>query len=177
MFTIQDFERAINKKSKRSILDSILFSVQKNQVAYSMNLYNNHYRGIYAEKMVGNKLVDHGFDVIHYGETHDFDLMIGNSIRAEVKLATIQPYNKNSTQYIFHKIKPECFDIIFFVFLNPLGLSIKWTDCEMFSEWAKEYKRGKSGYSIRFNQDMTSKKLVYNENFESFVRIFQPVGC
>jgi hypothetical protein len=177
MFTIQDFERARAKKSTRSILESILFSVQKNEVAYAMNLYNNHYRGVYAEKMVGNKLLDHNFDVTHYGETHDFDLLINDSIRAEVKLATIQPYLKNSTRYTFHKIKPEYFDIIFFVFLNPLGLSIKWTDSEMFIEWAKEYRRGKNGYQITFDQDMVSKKLVYNESFESFVGIFKPVGC
>lgn len=175
MFTIDDFERVHtnNRQRPKSILESLLFSVQKNEVAYAMNLYNNHYRGIYAERLVGNKLTDHGFDVVHYGETHDYDLLINRDIRAEVKLATVQPYNKNSTQYVFHKIKPECFDVIFFVFLNPYGLTIKWTDSNIVSKWSVKYKRGKNGYSMRFDSKMQSKKIVYDESFDGFVELFK----
>lgn len=174
MFTIADFERARGAKPAGSILDAILFSVQKNEFAYAMNLCNSHDRGHYTEKMVQHKLVDYGLDVQHCGESCDYDLMIGEHIRAEVKLATIQRYGRSSrTQYVFHKIKPECFDVLFLVFLNPYGTTIKWTTSEMTYEWSKEYKRGKSGYQVRFNGDMVSDKLVYNEKLELFVGLYK----
>lgn len=174
MFTITDFEKVRSGKGSRGLLDAILFSVQKNEFAYAMNLCNSHDRGHYTEKMLQNRLIERGFDVIHCGEGGDYDLLIDNSIRAEVKLATIQQSGKSQhTHYIFHKIKPECFDVIFLVFLNPHGITIKWTDSEMFTEWSKEgYKRGNNGYQIRFDSNMIAKKLVYNETFDGFVNVY-----
>lgn len=175
MFTIADLERAKGTKSTGSILDAILFSVQKNEFAYVMNLCNSHDRGHYTEKMVQNKLMDYGLNVDHRGESCDYDLLIGENLRAEVKLATVQRSSgSNRTQYVFHKIKPECFDVLFLVFLNPYGTTIKWTTSEMCDGWSKEYgiKRGKNGYQARFNDEMVSHKLVYNEKLELFVRLY-----
>lgn len=174
MFTLADFERARNSSNpKRGILESLLFDIQKSDVAYALNLSNNHFRGHYAEKMLQHRLEDSGFDVVHYGETHDYDLLINGDIKAEVKLATIQPYGKKSTQYVFHKIKPECFDVIFFVFLNPNGLTTKWTDSNIIKKWSINRKRGKNGYQLRFDSQMQSKKITYDESFEGFIGLLK----
>ena len=173
MFTICDFERARSSTCiKSSILDSILFSIEKNEFAYVMNLCDSHDRGTYAERLVGNKLIDHNFNVDFYGTANDYDLLVNYSIKAEVKLGTIQANGKKNTKYVFHKIKPELFDVIFLVFLNPNGIVIKWTTSEMFSEWSIDYTRGKNGYAIPFNGDMIAKKLIYNENLDSFIRLY-----
>ena len=171
MFTIADFERAREHKSIDGIMDALLFSIEKNEFSYAMNLCDSHDRGTYAERLVGNKLIDHGFRVDFYGAAHDYDLLINNSIRAEVKLGTIQPSGKNKTKYVFHKIKPELFDVIFMVFLHPNGVDIKWTTGEIFTEWSVDYTRGKNGYAITFNGEMVAKKLVYNETLDSFIRL------
>lgn len=172
MFTIADLDCV--RGGNKTILDAILFSIQKNEFAYALNLCNSHDRGTYAEKLLQKKLIERGFDVLHCGEGGDYDLLIDDGIRAEVKLATIQQCGKGSrTQYVFHKIKPECFDIIFLVFLNPYGITIKWTDSEMVTEWTKEgYTRGKNGYQITFNSEMVAKKLAYNETFDGFVSVY-----
>lgn len=170
MFTISDFERVRTTKT-RSLLADIVFSVEKSEFAYVMNLYNSHDRGVYAERMLCNKLVDCGLNAVHCGQTCDYDILVNNT-RIEVKLATVQGSpNGKSTKYYFHHIKPEFFDVLFFVFLNPYGTTIKWTTQEMFSEWSVDYIRGKKGYSIGFDGKMQSKKLIYNETFESFVRL------
>jgi len=171
MFTMTDFERVRSEKRSGSILDAILFSLEKNEFAYSMNLCNSHDRGSYAEKLLRDKLIDNGFDVDHCAEGGDFDLFINSGLRAEVKLATIQAANK-SVQYTFHKIKPELFDVLFMVFLEPTGATIKWTTNEMVSEWSVDYKRGKDGYQIRFDGTKKCGKLVYNETLDGFVRIY-----
>jgi hypothetical protein len=174
MFTIQDFERArATTKTSSNILDALLFSIEKNEFAYAMNLCDSHDRGTYAEKLIGHKLIDSGFSVDFYGTAYDYDLLINSSIRAEVKLGTIQPNGKKRTKYVFHKIKPEYFDIIFLVFLNPNGIVTKWTTNEMFFEWSADYKRGKDGYSVTFNGDMQATKLVYNDTFDSFVNLYK----
>jgi hypothetical protein len=172
MFTISDFERVRNETKPKSILDSVLFTVQKNEFAYAMNLCNSHDRGCYAEKMLKNKLLDNNFDVYHCAYGSEYDLLVDDCIRAEVKLATIQQSGKQ-TQYVFHKIKPEFFDILFFVFLNPNGTTIKWTTTENFSDWSCNYTRGKQGYQIRFNGNMESSNLAYNDTFDSFVNSFK----
>jgi hypothetical protein len=171
MFTIADFERASVKKQTDGIMDALLFSIEKNEFAYAMNLCDSHERGTRAERVVGNRLIDHGFSVDFYGADHDYDLLINQTIRAEVKLGTVQPYGK-STKYVFHKIKPEMFDVIFLVFLNPNGAVIKWTTSEMFAEWSVDYTRGQHGYAITFNGEMVAKKLVYNESLDSFIRLY-----
>jgi hypothetical protein len=173
MFTIQDFERAGPEKSTDSIMEAVLFSMEKNQFAYAMNLLDSHGKGTRAEKVVANTLIDSGFYVKLYGKTHDYDLLINNDIKAEVKLGTIQSSGRNKTKYTFHKIKPELFDVIFFMFLHPYGATIKWTTDEMMKEWGVDYIRGKDGYSITFNEDMQHKKLVYDESEESFIRLYR----
>ena len=104
MFTMADFERARTANKTRTILDAVLFSVEKNEFAYAMNLCDSHDRGTYAERLVGNRLIDSGLIVDFYGKDHDYDLLINNSIRAEVKLGTIQPNGKNKTKYILSLI-------------------------------------------------------------------------
>lgn len=172
MFSLADFERVRNTTKQKGILDALLFSIQKNEFAYSMNLCDSHHRGTYAERLIGNKLVDNGFTVEFCGENLDYDLLVNCSIRTEVKLATVQPYYRNKTKYVFHKVKPECFDILFLVFLHPNGMDVKWTDTEMVSSWSTDYKRGERGYCITFDGDMNSKKLMY-DNFDSFVRAYR----
>lgn len=170
MFTINDFERVrSNGKKSKGILDALLFTVQKSEIAYAMNLCDSHHKGTYAERLIGNKLIEYGMSVEFYGAAHDYDLLINHDIRAEVKLSTVQPYGKSSTKYIFHKIKPELFDVIFFVFLNPYGLTIKWTDSNIVNKWSTNYTRGANGYSISFNSNMSSKKISYDESIETFV--------
>lgn len=172
MFTISDFERVRTTKT-RSILADVVFSIQKSDIAYAMNLYNSHDRGVYAEKMICNKLVDAGRNAVHCGKTCDYDVLLDSCVRIEVKLATIQPTpNGKTTKYTFFHIKPELFDVLFLVFLNPNGIVVKWTTSEMFTEWSVDYVRGEKGYSIGFDGTMRSKKLVYNETFDSFLRLF-----
>lgn len=173
MFTIQDFERAGPEKSTDSIMDAILFSIEKNQFAYAMSLLDSHGKGTRAERVIANTLIDSDFDVKLYGKTHDYDLLINDTIKAEVKLATIQSAGRNKTKYTFHKIKPELFDVIFFMFLNPYGATIKWTTDEMINAWAVDYTRGKDGYAITFNEYMRHKKLVYDESEKSFIRLYR----
>ena len=172
MFTMADLERArVATNKKHSLLDALLFSIEKNEFAYAMNLCDSHDRGTYAERLVGNKLMDCGLIVDFYGKDHDFDLLINNNIRGEVKLGTIQPNGKKKTKYMFHKIKPECFDIIFMVFLNPNGITIKWTTSEMLSAWSVDYTRGANGYTVTFDGNMVCKKLIYNDTLDSFIRL------
>lgn len=165
MFTVADFEEA------KSVLDrESPYSMEKNELAYRVNLLNSTDRGRCGEHMIAKKLRTSGFVVNRFGDGKDFDILVDNHIRVEVKMSSVKPRGKR-IYYYFQKIKPELFDIVFFLFITPEGLRVKWTHSDMISLWAKENnaKRGKEGYSPFFDDYCDNMNMYYYDDFNSFV--------
>lgn len=167
MFTVEDFEQA--KRAKYGIEDNVLFSLERNPFAYAMSCANSTDRGDYAEWVIGESLKKKKYLVKRLGGTNSYDLLLNNSIRVEVKMATLRRRNF----YICQKIKPELFDILFMLFLTPDGMIIKWSTQEDVNEWSESYKRGKEGYNINFNSYIENDNLRYND-FETFMYYHHP---
>jgi hypothetical protein len=171
LFTLADLERVRAERKSKGILESVLFSVEKCPFAHSLSLDHSTDRGSNAEWLMKNKLIEYGFDVKYDADRADYDLLLNNHIRAEVKLATIREI-KGLPRYRFQKIKPKCFDVLFFVFLGTHGSVVKWTTSEMFTEWSKDYMMGKEGYDVQFDDNRFCEKLIYNETFDSFIKTY-----
>jgi hypothetical protein len=169
MFTIQDFERA--KIAKYGIEDTVLFSLQRNEFAYAMSCANSTDRGDFTEYLVCDLLKSNGYSVRRLGgSVNDYDLLLNESIRVEVKTATLR---KKRNQYVCQKVKPELFDVLFMLFLTPDGMVAKWSTTEDVNEWAITHKRGKEGYNITFNDYIENDNFRYND-LESFMYYYHP---
>lgn len=160
MFTMQEFEKA----SLGGIERSILFSLSKNPVSYSIALMNNKDKGSRIEMMIYNRLLASGFDAKYIGGK--YDILLNNLFRVEVKCATI----RQSNEYIVQKVKPEHFDLILMVFIAPDRQEIKWSTQECVYDWAKDRARGIEGYSIIFNSDIVNHNFVYSNGYNTFLR-------
>lgn len=168
MFTLKDLERA--KQEKYGIQDTILFSIERNPFAYALSCHNSTDRGDFAEFILCDKLRGMGYSVQRLGGSRNsYDLILNNTIRAEVKLATLRRRN----YYICEKIKPELFDVLLMMFLTPDGMVTRWATSEDISDWASWHKRGKEGYSIYFNNYIENYNVRYND-FESFQYYYHP---
>ena len=168
MFTMQDFRNIEQYLQRNSV-----FSPERNELCYELSLLNSTNVGLSAECMLAQKLRMCGFVVHHYTTKHDFDILLNDSIRVEVKLSTCSP--KKSGYYI-QKIKPELCDIIFFCFVTPDGTVVKWTRSKHIVSWANKnnMKRGPEGYSPYFDKYCDNLNMVYSDSFDSFVDEYSP---
>jgi hypothetical protein len=144
---------------------TILFSLSKNPVSYSISLMNNKDKGQMIELMMYRRLLASGFDVHYVGGKHD--LLINQHIRVEIKCATAR---HDSGLYVIQKMKPECFDIVFMVFIAPDKQEIKWSTQENVNTWAMDRARGVEGYSIVFNESIENNSLKYHNGFDTFLK-------
>lgn len=172
MFTMRDFSR-IKKGIKGLEIDN-LFSPERNELAYEMSRLGSPARGTCGEKFVALHLRRMKYNVKRYGNIHPFDLLVNNSIKCEVKVATFCRYGK-SFLYAFQKIKPELFDILFLVFVTPDGLVIKWTEQKYVDMYTKDKKRQKDGYYMYFDSSCDNVNMAYNDSMDDFVK-FYPVS-
>lgn len=161
MFTMQEFEQAKISGIERSIL----FSMSKNPVSYSMAMMNNKDKGQQIEMMMYKRLLSSGFDVEYIGGR--YDILLNKIFRVEVKCATMR---SDTGTYIIQKIKPEYFDILIMVFVAPDRQEIKWSTQEHVYNWTKDKARGVEGYSIVFNTDIVNHHLTYNNDYNSFLK-------
>jgi hypothetical protein len=168
MFTLEDLERA--KQQKYGIQDTILFSIERDAFAYALSCHNSTDRGDFAELMVCGRLKSMGYSVQRLGGARNsYDLILNQTIRAEVKQATL----RRRSSYICEKIKPELFDVLIMMFLTPDGMVIRWSTAEDISDWGSWHKRGKEGYNIYFNIHLENHNVRYND-FESFQYYYHP---
>lgn len=165
MFSMDDFQQA--KAGIGGIERTILFSISKNPVSYSMSLLNSKDRGKQIEMMIANRLMSHGFQVKYVGDKMGYDLLVNDFMKIEVKCATMRHLDN---RYVIQKIKPECFDIMFMVFIAPDRQEIKWTTQEMVIEWANGKSRMEQGYNVWFTPEITNDNFIYNDNYHSFLR-------
>ena len=172
MFTIADF-----KEVEAELVKEKIYSVEKNELSYRINLLNSTDRGLFGEKMLVKKLMMSGFVVQHYGSSSDFDILVDSKIKVEVKMSSIK-IRGNRAYYYFQKIKPELCDVVFFMFLTPTGVKIKWTHSDMIDLWAEENnaKRGKEGYTPIFDGYCDHMNMYYYDNFDSFVEKYGSCG-
>lgn len=174
MFSMNDFETA-SRLETTSIERAILFSMSKNPVSYSLSLLKSRDRGIRVEAMIANKLIFSGFSVKRVGDHENYDLLVNDTFRVEVKCAT---YAASVKQYKIQKVKPEFFDILFMVFVAPDRQEIRWSTSEMVLLWTQNKSRTEQGYDIVFNKTMNNRALIYNDNYHSFVAEYsQSISC
>lgn len=164
MFTMQEFEQA----KLGGIEKSILFSMSRNPVSYSMAMMNNKDKGQHIEMMMYNRLLSSGFEAEYVGGR--YDILLNKLFRVEVKCATAR---SDSGTYIIQKMKPEYFDILIMVFVAPDRQEIKWSTQENVYNWAKDKARGVEGYSIVFNSDIVNHNLVYSNGYQSFLNEYR----
>lgn len=153
MFTMEDLQAT-------QVVSSEIFSPERSRVAYELSLMTGPERGVCAERMVYNRLLADGWDVKYIGGTNSYDMQIvhNNTIyKIEVKLATYAQKAKTKKGvtygYNFQKIKPYFFNFLFFVFLTPDGLLVKWAKSEDVADYCFCKKEGASGYNIGANSN------------------------
>jgi hypothetical protein len=168
MFTMQDF-----KSIQQYLRNDSVFSPERDELCYELSLLNSTKVGLSGELMLAKRLRMCGFTVHHYVGKNDFDILLNDSIRVEVKLAT---YNNTKKGYVIQKIKPELCDIIFFCFLTPDGTVVKWTRSKHIVSWANEnkMKRGPDGYNPFFDRYCDNINMAYSDSFDSFVDEYSP---
>ena len=153
MFTMEDLKAT-------QVVNTEIFSPERSRLAYEMSLMTGPERGVCAERMIYNRLLADGWDVKYIGGTNSYDMHIvykDTIYKIEVKLATYskKAQTKKGTVYgyNFQKIKPHFFNFLFFVFLTPDGLVVKWAKSEDVSRHCYWKKEGASGYNIGANSN------------------------
>ena len=162
MFTMLDLANAKNTIfNKRG--DSQLYTPQKSEMSFDLYGMSSLDRGTCVELMIVEHMKRFGIDATHVGGSNsENDLTIfagGKIIRGECKSSLLGP---TSDKYYFQGVKPECFDILFFAFVNPTqGVVVKTTGKKDILAWVNTYspKRKKDGFDIYFRPDMTNEKI------------------
>ena len=159
MFTIEDLQEVQSEKNN-------IFSPEKSRLSYEISLMTGTERGVCAERLLYRRFVKDGWNVKHVGGPNPHDMEIvqdGRTYKIEVKLATYgvitKTINKTYYGYQFRNVKPDLFDVIFFVFVTPDGVLVRWTASEEVQDWAYDKKEDLRGYTITANKDRKIRNL------------------
>ena len=81
---------------------------------------------------------------------------------------------KKGTRHIcvFHGVKPECFDILFMVFITPNGLVTKWSEKKHVLNYTDNLIRQDEGYYLYFDGTCDNANMAYNDNIEDFYKFY-----
>lgn len=176
MFTMRDFNR-IKHNLKISRTDNF-YSRNKNMLCWKISNLDSTGMGDAGECLMCDRLNRSGYLVERHGNGKNFDILLNNHIRCEVKTAKLTLNQNKYKYYTFQKIKPEYFDILFMVFITPKGTIIKWTETKYVTRYVQEYnkKRGKEGYSIRFDETCDNINIAYDDHIQNFIKFYPPVA-
>ena len=146
-----------------SLMSDEIYTPNSHPVSYALTRLESNAQGTACERAIGKMMQAHGVDCeILGGAGNDCDLVV-NGIRAEVKSSRI---GKKTDLYTFSKIKPDLFQILFFVFIHPSrGLvikTVKKSDLMIFLANKKPRKDGK-GYTVTVGSDMERDDLPMTE--------------
>ena len=150
MFSTLDLASAKNEYHKRIEGDSH-YAPNKSEVSYELSAMSAKDRGEILEIMIADYLNENGVESeIHPHAAYDIDTYIqGRHIKVEVKSSMKA---KKDGKYNFVGIKPEKFDLLILVFVDPdCGPQVKTVSKREVNRHAKNYKRYEKGYTMTFN--------------------------
>lgn len=163
-----------NRPATATQIRKRFFTKKRSADMYKLACLTGNQRGFAVERIVGDLSKKTGNDVIFYGGTSEFDILI-NGMRVEVKSCmcngpTGRDYSKgkNATSQIYqwHGIKNLNFDYLVLVAVTPNGLRYRLVDSMEFqdSKWkyGKIYgERGyhwyENGWTVRYKMKPISK--------------------
>lgn len=152
MFSTLDLASAKNEYHKRIGGDSH-YAPNKSEVSYELSAMSAKDRGEILEIMIADYLNENGVESeIHPHLDYDIDTYIqGRHIKVEVKSSMKA---KKDSKYQFQGIKPEKFDLLILVFVDPdFGPQVKTVSKREVNEFTKIYKRYEKGYTMAFDAD------------------------
>ena len=169
MFTMRDFHKI--KTGIKGLEPEMYFSPTLNKIAYTISLGSPYSIGQCGEKLMARCLRQKKMKVKRYGAKHPFDLLVNNTIKCEVKTAKM--FKKGYKHVcVFSDIKPECFDILFMVFITPNGIITKWTEQKYVERYTNNLVRQKDGYYIYFDGTCDNENLAYDDDINNFVKLY-----
>lgn len=176
MFTMRDFNR-IKHLLKVSNTNNF-YSENKNELCWKMSRLDSTAMGQAGELLMCDKLHRARYSVKPHGHGQIFDILLNDHIRCEVKTAKMILQDGRYKYYKLQKIKPECFDILFMVFVTPRGIVFKWTESKYVTKYIQEYncKRGKEGYTLCFDSTCDNPNIAYDDHISNFMK-FYPNSC
>jgi len=127
------------------------YTAKKNAVSFELSLHNSKDRGEIVEHIISRKLKQLGIEntTFDHNAPYDIEFSITNKkrpLKIEVKSSLI-----NRATYFYQNIKPNNFDYIFFVQVDPeKGLLIRWTTRRRIMNGIKRsgLKRYPNGYGL-----------------------------
>tara|TARA_R100001163_G_C5009024_1_gene155598 strand:- start:91 stop:606 length:516 start_codon:yes stop_codon:yes gene_type:complete len=126
------------------------YSPTKSEVSFELSQMAAKDRGEILEVMIADYFNRHGIES-QRSDTQDYDLdafVGGRHIRIEVKSAMKA---KATGKYCFQNIKPENFDMLFLVFIDPdNGPQVRTVSKRDVNEFTTRYTRHHMGYTMGF---------------------------
>lgn len=174
MFTMRDFHKI--KNGIKCLEPENYFSPKLNKIAYTISRLDPYSIGQCGEKLMARYLRQRGYSVKRYGAKHPFDLLVNGSIKCEVKSGKMFKKETGAETCVLRGIKPDCFDILFMVFVTPKGIVIKWTEQKYVKAYTKNRIRQRDGYYIYFDGTCDNMNMAYDDHFDNFVK-FYPTPC
>jgi hypothetical protein len=138
-----------------SALRNRLFNKKRSAKMRALSVLEKWQRAFVIERIVGEEARKAGNEVVHYGGSSAFDILI-NGKRVEVKSALCRGKNKNFSdpknakyqQYTWSGIKPNNFDYLVIVAVTPNGLRYKMVDSDYVNNWCPTMvKYSTNGYN------------------------------
>ena len=154
MFSTLDLASAKNEYYNRIEGDSH-YAPNKSEVSYELSAMTCKDRGEIIEIMISDYLNQNGVESeIHPHAAYDIDTYNqGRHIKVEVKSAMKA---KKDGKYTFVGIKPEKFDLLIIVFVDPdHGPQVKTVSKQEVDRFTLHCKRYEKGYTMTFNTDQT----------------------
>jgi len=160
--SIQDIQRHSN------IVESI-YSPNKDSAAFELSLMKCMERGLVIEKWVAEFINDYtGYRTSLTVPNAAWDItmdMQDKPVRIEVKSSMVRA-KTNSLN--FFGVKPDSFEYIFFGFVMPTGIQIKWATVEGVKEYCKGRKYGRAGYTVIINDADNWDEFDWMYDLEDF---------
>lgn len=138
-----------------SALHKRLFNKKRSAKMRALSVLEKWQRAFVIERIVGEEARKAGNEVVHYGGSSAFDILI-NGKRVEVKSALCRGKNKNFSdpknakyqQYTWSGIKPNNFDYLVMVAVTPNGLRYDLVPSEdVWNLSQYDIKYGTNGYN------------------------------
>jgi hypothetical protein len=148
------------------------YTAKKNAVSFELSLHSGKDRGEILEHIVSRKLKGLGIEnnTFDYNAPYDIEFSITNKkrpLRIEVKSSLM----RQDITYNYQAIKPNNFDYIFFVQVDPeKGLLIRWTTRRRIMNGIKRSgsKRYPNGYGLCMRITETNKYGIELFDLEDF---------
>ena len=150
--TLQDIKRYSNGKTES------LYSPDKDEAAYELSLMGRTERGTICERWIADYITKNtGYRASVTAPTHAWDITVDlddKPVRVEVKSSLAQ-LNKSTgvVRYLHKAVSPEHFDYVFFVWVKPEGIAIKWAHVSDLQAFCDTKRKHPLGYAISSPQE------------------------